>query len=176
MDTALLVIDVQEEALEGCHDAGGTVERINDLARRMAETGAPLIYIQHEDDGELIRESPGWQLAEALERPDGSVRLAKTFRDGFEATDLQGMLEEEGVRRVVVTGVHSDFCVQTTALSAVIRGFDLVLVSDGHTSRATPETSELSGEALRQLVNARMATLRYPGRTIEVVRAAELSL
>ena len=62
------------------------------------------------------------------------------------------------------------------ALSALIRGFDLVLVSDGHTARTSPETSELSGEALRQLVNARMATLRYPGRTIEVVRAAELSM
>jgi nicotinamidase-related amidase len=176
VDTALLVIDVQEEALEGCHDADGVVERINDLSRRMTEAGAPVIFVQHEDGTELIRESPGWQLAAALERPDGSVRLAKTFRDSFEATDLQGMLERDGIRRVVVTGVHSDFCVQTTALSAVIRGFDLVLVSDGHTSRATPETSELSGEALRQLVNARMATLRYPGRTIEVVRATELAL
>ena len=176
MDTALLVIDVQEEALEGCHDAEGTVTRINDVSRRMAEAGARVIYIQHEDDGELVRESPGWQLAAGLERPDEPVRLAKTFRDGFEATDLQGMLEREGIRRVVITGVHSDFCVQTTALSALIRGFDLVLVSDGHTARTSPETSELSGEALRQLVNARMATLRYPGRTIEVVRAAELSM
>jgi nicotinamidase-related amidase len=176
VDTALLVIDVQEEALEGCHDADGVVERINDLARRMAESGAPVIYIQHEDDTELIRDSPGWQLARGLKRPEGSVRLAKTFRDGFEATDLQGMLERDGVRRVAVTGVHSDFCVQTTALSALIRGFDLVLVSDGHTSRPTPESSELSGEALAQLVNARMSTLRYPGRSVEVVRAAELSL
>jgi nicotinamidase-related amidase len=176
MDSALLVIDVQEEALEGCHDAEGVVERINDVARRMAEAGGPVIYIQHEDDTELIRDSPGWQLAGGLERPDGSVRLPKTFRDGFEATDLQGMLEGDGVKRVVVTGVHSDFCVQTTALSAVIRGFDLVLVSDGHTSRPTPESSELSGEALTELVNARMATLRYPGRSVEVVAAAQVDI
>jgi nicotinamidase-related amidase len=172
MDSALLVIDVQEEALERCHDAEGVVERINDLSRRMAEAGAPVIYIQHEDDSELIRDSPGWQLAHGLERPDESVLLAKTFRDSFEATDLQGILEREGVKRVVVTGVHSDFCVQTTTLSAVIRGFDVVLVSDGHTSR---EDGELSGEGLTAFVNSRVATLRYPGRMVEVRRAAEVS-
>jgi nicotinamidase-related amidase len=173
VDTALLVIDVQEEALEGCHDADGVVERINDLSRRMAASGAPVIYIQHEGDGELVRESPGWQLARGLERPEESVRLAKTYRDSFEATDLQGMLEEAGVSRVVLVGAHSDFCVQTTTLSALIRGFDVVPVSDGHTAR---EDGELSGEALTRLVNARMATLRYPGRTVEVVRAAQLSV
>ena len=174
MHTALLVIDMQQGVVEGCHDAHGVIERINDLSRRMAEAGAPLIFIQHEDD-ELVRESAAWQLADGLELPEGAVRLAKTYRDSFEATDLQGMLEEASVSRVVVVGAHSDYCVQTTTLSALIHGFDVALVSDGHTARPSPENSELTAEALTAFVNSRVATLRYPGRTIEVVRAAELA-
>jgi nicotinamidase-related amidase len=134
-----------------------------------------VIFIQHEDD-ELVRESPAWQLASGLEKPDGALRLAKTYRDSFEATDLDDMLERAGVRRLVLTGAHSDFCVQTTALSALIRGFDVVLVSDGHTARPSPENGELSGEALTAFVNSRSATLRYPGRTLEVLEAARVAV
>jgi nicotinamidase-related amidase len=175
VDTALLVIDVQQAVLEGCHDAAGVIERINDLARRFTQAGAPVIFIQHEDD-ELVRESPAWQLASGLDTPDGALRLAKTYRDSFEATDLDGMLARAGVGRLVLTGAHSDFCVQTTALSALIRGFDVVLVSDGHTARPSPENGELSGEALSAFVNSRSATLRYPGRTLEVLEAARVAV
>jgi hypothetical protein len=61
-----------------------------------------------------------------------------------------------------------------TALSAVLRGYDLVFVSDGHTTFDPPEHPALSGEAIRDLVNARMAMLRHPGRTIEVRPAADV--
>jgi hypothetical protein len=57
-----------------------------------------------------------------------------------------------------------------------MRGLDLVLVSDVHTASYTPAdgAARLSGVALRSLINARTATLRYPGRTIEVQPAAEI--
>lgn len=173
MSTALLVIDVQEEALEGCDDGAAVVERINGLSARASEAGAPVIFIQHEDDDELVKGRPGWELAASLERPGDSLLVPKTYRDGFEATELADLLARLGVSCLLVTGVHSDFCVQTTALSALIRGFDVVLVSDAHAAR--PD-GDLSARALQELVNARFATLRYPGRTVEVLPAAEVSL
>lgn len=176
MDTALLVIDVQEEALEGCPDGLAAVARINELSARAVESGAPVVFVQHEDDDELVRGSAGWELVAALERPEGSVLVPKTFRDGFEATELAEVLERLGVRRLVVTGVHSDFCVQTTALSALVRGFDVTLVSDGHAARSSPESPELSAEAIQAFVNSRFATLRYPGRAVEVMPAAAIEL
>jgi nicotinamidase-related amidase len=175
MSTALLVIDMQEAVLAGCADADGVIARINDLSRRATEAGVPVIFIQHEDD-ELVKGSSGWRLAESLDRGDGAIVVEKTYRDSFEATDLDDMLERAGVRRLVLTGAHSDFCVQTTALSALIRGFDVVLVSDGHTARPSPENGELSGEALTAFVNSRSATLRYPGRTLEVLEAARVAV
>lgn len=172
MSSALLVIDVQQEALEGCPDGAAAVERINALSRRAAEAGVRVIFIQHEDDDELVKGSPGWELAASLERPEGSLLVPKTYRDSFEDTELSELLARVAARRLLITGVHSDFCVQTTALSALIRGFDVVLVSDAHAARPAPD---LSARALQDLVNARFSTLRYPGRTADVMPAAEVS-
>jgi nicotinamidase-related amidase len=171
VSAALLVIDVQEEALERCPDAARVVAQINELTRRAAESGAPVIFIQHEDDDELVRGSPGWELAGGLERPEGSQLVPKAYRDAFEGTELARLLEGLGVRRVVVTGVHSDYCVQTTALSALIRGFDLTFVSDSHAAR----DAELPPHQIQALVNARFSTLRYPGRSVEVLPAADVA-
>ncbi len=171
--TALLVIDVQEEALAGCPDGAAVVERINELSQRAAAAGVPVIFIQHEDDDELVKGSPGWELAASLVRPEGSLLVPKSYRDGFEATELEEVLARLGVRRLIVTGVHSDFCVQTTALSALVRGYDLVFVSDAHAARPEQgDPEELSARSLQELVNSRFATLRYPGREVAVLPAA----
>ena len=170
---ALLVIDMQRAALDGCVDADALVERINELARRANASDAPVVFVQHEGNGEPERGTPGWELADGLERPEGSHLVAKRFRDAFADTELEDLLRRHGVGRVVVTGVHSDYCVQMTALSAVVRGFDLTLVADAHAGH--PRDASLGSDELRDLVNARISTLRHPGRTIEVVRAAEVS-
>ncbi len=166
------MIDVQREALDGCTDADEVVARINELAARAEGAGAPVVYVQHEGNGEPERGDPGWELAEGLDRQAGSYLVAKRFRDAFAETGLEELLGSLGVERVVVTGAHSDYCVQMTALSAVVRGFDLVLVADGHT--AYPADPALGAGELRDLVNARVSTLRHPGRTIEVLPAADV--
>lgn len=175
MDTALVVIDVQEEALEGCPDGAAVVERINELSARAVEAGVPVIFVQHEDDDELVKGTAGWELAAALECPEGSMVVPKTFRDSFEMTELEDVLHRLDTRRLVVTGVHSDFCVQTTALAALVRGYDTTLVSDGHAARPSPESPELSAEAIQMLVNARFATLRYPGLEVGLMPAREIN-
>jgi nicotinamidase-related amidase len=175
--TALLVIDVQESVLPGCWDVAGLTDRINDLLRRARDAGASVVFLQHQDpdDPEMKAGSPGWQLVEALDRLEGDPVVAKTYRDGFAHTDLAATLAELGTRRLVVTGAHSDFCVQTTALSALWHGYDVTLVSDGHTARpAELPDGELAGEAVVAFVNSRFATLRVPGRTVEVLGADQV--
>jgi nicotinamidase-related amidase len=174
--TALLVIDVQQGALDGCVDAAEVIERINDLSARAAEAGTAVIFIQHAgaDDG-LHYGSQRWQLAEGVVRPDGSFLVEKTYRDAFAETELERLLARLAVERLVLTGLHSDYCVQMTALSALLRGYDIVLVSDGHTTFDSSEHPSLSGEAITALVNARMAMLRHPEREIEVLPAAEVA-
>jgi nicotinamidase-related amidase len=175
--TALLVIDMQDAVLRDCVNVLGVIERINDLLRRAREARAAVVFIQHEDasDAQLTAGSAGWRLTDALERLDGDRVVAKTYRDSFAGTELADVLTEVGARRLVLTGAQTDFCVQTTALSALLRGYDLTLVSDAHTTAPTPTPQgELAAETIIAFVNTRVATMRHPGRVIEVLPSRDI--
>ena len=170
--SALIVIDVQESALRDCPDVDEVIANINDLVRRGRAAGCPIVFVQHDDPSnpEMAAGSAGWQLSPALDRLETDAVIPKTYRDSFEATGLVDLLTRWGSRRLVLVGVHSDFCVMTTALSAVQRGYDITLVSDAHTAQTTKlRSGSIEGRLLIDFVNARVATLRSPGRTIKVL-------
>jgi nicotinamidase-related amidase len=174
MPSAVVIIDVQESVLAGCADVPEVLKQVNMLARRARQEDVPVLFIQHEDpdDPEMTRGSPGWQLAAALDRLDSDPVVPKTYRDSFAETALADLLTASGVRRLIIAGAHSDYCVQMSALSAVIRGYDVTLVSDGHTAQ---DDGELPGAQIRDLVNARFASLRAPGRAVATMPAAAIT-
>jgi nicotinamidase-related amidase len=138
MHTALLVIDVQQGLCEGpdaAHDCPGTIERINVVTQRARAAGVPVFFVQHESSaGYLEQGSPQWQLARGLQVHHGDRRIRKTTPDSFLRTDLHEALQAQGIKDLVVCGMHSEFCVDTTTRKALALGYPVVLVSDAHTS------------------------------------------
>jgi nicotinamidase-related amidase len=138
MTTAVLVIDVQQGLCEGegaAFDCEGTIARINRVTRKARQAGAPVIFIQHESaSGYLEHGTAGWQLADGLEVLPTALKVRKTTPDSFLRTDLQAVLQRLAVTRLVVCGMHSEFCVDTTVRRALAIGLPVTLVSDAHTS------------------------------------------
>jgi isochorismate hydrolase len=58
----------------------------------------------------------------------------KTFGDSFEDTDLEEVLANAGVGRLVVSGAQTDACIRSTIHGAFTRGYDVTLVGDAHTT------------------------------------------
>lgn len=177
-NAALLVIDVQQAVVEGGVDVSGVLGRINALLLRARDIGTPVIFVQHEDleDPQLRNGSPGWQFADGLDYQENEPIVAKSYRDSFAQTTLNDLLQKYGVGRLIVTGAQSDYCVQTSALSALQHGYDVTLVSDGHTTCATgPSDGNISGASVIDFVNGHFATLRYPSRSIEVLPASKVA-
>ena len=137
MPTAVLVIDVQQGLCEGegaAFDSAGTIDRINRVTGKARAAGVPVIFIQHEDADGLCHGTPAWQLAQGLAVAPDDRRVRKTTPDAFLRTGLEALLATLDVRELVVCGMHSEFCVDTTARRALALGLPVVLVSDGHTS------------------------------------------
>ena len=65
--------------------------------------------------------------------------MQKNYGDSFEATDLEDVLAGRGVGRVVVTGAQSDACIRATLHGALVRGYDVTLVGDAHTTEDLTE-------------------------------------
>jgi len=68
--------------------------------------------------------------------------------DGGKKTELDGILKQDGIKRVVVYGIATDYCVRATALDAVAAGYKVIMVKN--LSRGvTPDTSQKTIEEMR---------------------------
>jgi nicotinamidase-related amidase len=177
MKTAILVIDVQEGLCVGpqaAHDCAGTIERINSVTRCARAAGVPVIFIQHESrTGYLEYCSPEWQLARGLEVGAADLRVRKTTPDAFLGTDLNSLLQEREVQELVVCGMHSEFCVDTTTRKALALGYPVVLIADGHTSAGNEALSPLQVIAHH---NATLKNISSFGPRVRTVLADEFKV
>ncbi|KAF2117048.1 Isochorismatase-like protein [Lophiotrema nucula] len=148
MKTALLIIDMQEFFLGMIEDKIGNIIK---LSEHFSATSAPQIFTQHghppEDfeepitnqlirkwgeSGSLHRGSDLWQLVpevKKLVKSEGDV-VHKNVYDAFLFTDLEDRLRKLKVERVVICGVMTDCCCDTTGRGAFNRGFETWMVSD----------------------------------------------
>lgn len=177
MTTALLVIDIQNTLCVGqwaVHDIDAMVGRINRLTGRARAVGVPVILIQHEEDHELMRhQSPGWELYDKLSAMPEDFRVRKTACDAFFKTSLHDQLQAFGVDRLIVCGLQSEFCVDSTVRGALARGYPVTLVADGH---STLDNGVLTAPQIIAHHNATLANLGSFGPTVTCVPAAEVNL
>lgn len=138
MISAVLVIDVQQGLCEGedaAFDCEGTIARINEVTCKARQAAVPVIFVQHESqDSYLEHGTKAWELARGLDVGPTDKKIRKSTPDAFLRTELEAALRGTGVEHLILCGMHSEFCVDTTARRALALGFRVTLVSDGHTS------------------------------------------
>lgn len=175
MSLCVLVIDVQQGLCEGegaAFDCAGTIARINQVTHQARAAGAPVIFIQHESrTGYLEHGTPAWQLARGLEVNDADLRLRKTTPDAFLGTELHSLLQRQGATRLVVCGMHTEFCVDTTTRRALALGYPVTLVADAHTSAGNAAISPAQVIAHH---NATLTNISSFGPRVQAVAAAAL--
>ena len=175
MTFAMLVIDVQQALCSGAYaafDAAGVIDRINGLTDRARAAEVPVIFIQHESTSELLAHgSLGWQLADGLLALPTDRYLRKTATDSFHHTPLHDMLIALGGKHLVICGLQSEFCVDTTTRRALALGYPVTLVSDGH---STIDNAVLSATQITQHHNLTLANIGSFGVRVTTVLAADL--
>jgi nicotinamidase-related amidase len=162
--TALLVIDVQDDVVSGAHNRDAVIANIDVLVGRARAVGAPVIWVQHSGDN-LPRGSDGWQYVTELAREESEPLIHKKYGDSFEATDLEAVLAERKVGRLIVTGAQTDACVRSTLHGAIVRGYDATLVSDAHTTEDQTEWGAPPPEAVIAHTNLYWQHETAPGRS-----------
>jgi len=144
--TALLLVDLQVGLLSGdeqVHDGDELVKRVSTLAERARAEHVPVLYVQDDDVGET--DSPEWAVDQRVAPADGEHRVRKTACDAFHETGLDELLRGEGVQHIVVAGVATEQCIDTTCRRAVTLGYDVTLLEDGH---STFDSAELAAPAV----------------------------
>ena len=132
-NTALLVIDVQNGVVEGAHERDAVVANVGSLVDKARSEHVPVVWVQHSSD-ELEKGSDNWRIVPELSPADAEPLIHKNYGDSFEDTDLESVLSDLAVGRLVVVGAQSDACVRSTLHGAFVRGYDATLVGDAHTT------------------------------------------
>jgi nicotinamidase-related amidase len=109
---------------------------LSDCPPAKRSRGAPALRIG--DPGPmgrlLVRGEPGCEIVPALAPRPGEIVIDKPGKGAFFATPLQAELQARGVTHLVVAGVTTEVCVQTTMREANDRGFDALLVEEATAS------------------------------------------
>ena len=132
-NSALLVVDVQNCVVEGAHERDAVVANVDSLVDQARRADVPVVWVQHSDD-EIIKGSDGWRIVPELKPGDNEPLIHKSYGDSFEDTNLETVLSGLGVGRLVVAGAETDACIRSTLHGAFVRGYDVTLVSDAHTT------------------------------------------
>jgi len=132
-NTALLVVDVQTGVVADAHARDAVVANVGSLVDRARREEIPVVWVQHSDE-ELARGSDEWRIVPELKPDESEPLIEKNYGDSFEATNLERVLSDLGVGRLVVVGAQTDACIRSTLHGAFVRGYDATLVSDAHTT------------------------------------------
>ncbi|QLQ35904.1 isochorismatase family protein [Micromonospora robiginosa] len=171
--TALLVVDVQNGVVAEAHDRDRVVATIAALVERARAAGVPVVWVQHRAE-DLPAGSEPWQIVPELTRRDDEALVHKAYGDSFEDTDLERVLADARVGRLVVTGAQTDACIRSTLHGGFTRGYDAVLVADAHT---TEDLSAYGAPPPAQVIahtNLYWGFQSAPGRTAGTVEATDV--
>jgi len=173
-NTALLIVDAQVDVVSAAWDRDGVIARINTLVDKARAEHVPVVWVQHSDDN-LPSGSEGWQLVPELSPGEGEPLVHKRYGDSFEDTDLEPLLSERRVGRLVVAGAQTDACIRSTLHGGLVRGYDVTLVEDAHTTEDLRQWGvPVSPEQVIAHTNTYWSWSEAPGRKGDVQPAADI--
>jgi nicotinamidase-related amidase len=148
MKTALLVIDIQQVMIDE-HPANEEtfLSNVAALISAAHACGKEVIYVRH-DGGvgdPLEKGTPGWQLFSSLHPAASEQIFDKQYSSAFKGTGLREYLAERGVEQLMICGMQTEYCIDSSVKAAFEHGFSVLIPSGATTTYANPF---LTGERL----------------------------
>ncbi|MFJ8934904.1 cysteine hydrolase family protein [Streptomyces sp. NPDC102365] len=178
MNRALIVIDVQESfrarPLWSTISDPKIADQVNRLVRIARAAGDLVVWVLHHEpgSGDVFDRALGHvRLMEELERTEDEPLIHKTSHNAFTTTNLQQVLTAHGVRELVVCGIRTEQCVETTARVGSDLGYQVTFVTDATATNPVPHRDAPADRSVADLL-ADPRTLSAD----EVVRRTEYAL
>ncbi|MFB6721620.1 cysteine hydrolase family protein [Kribbella sp. NPDC056345] len=143
--TALLVVDVQESFRVRPSwqvvNHPDIADRVNRLVAAARAVGDLVVWVLHTEPGTGTTFDPASghvRLIEGLEPAEGEPVITKTAHNAFTTTNLQQILTQHGVTEIVVSGIRTEQCCETTTRVASDLGYDVVFVTEACATMPLP--------------------------------------
>ncbi len=174
-NNALLVIDMQNGVIKEAHNRDAVVANIGRLVEKARRERVAVVWVQHSDE-QLAKGNNEWRIVSELTPGDAEPLIEKNYGDSFEETNLETVLSRLRVGRLVVVGAQTDACIRSTLHGAFVRGYDVTLVSNAHTTEDQTAWGAPPADQVIAHTNLYWTHQTAPGRTAAVVETKDVDL
>ncbi|MBN1498901.1 MAG: cysteine hydrolase [Spirochaetes bacterium] len=177
MKTALMVVDVQNDYFpKGKMELYGSSEaacQIGKLLTEFRNRSMPVVHIQHIAAGPnasfFLPGTPGADFYEMTKPSAGEKVFIKHYPNSFRETGLDDYLVSKGIRQLLITGMMTHMCIDTTVRAAYDLGYICITAGDCCATRPLKINNiEISAENVH---NSFLASLN--GTFSEVLNSAD---
>lgn len=138
MKTALLIVDVQNDYFPGGKmELAGSINaalKIKVLLEQFRKTEMPVVHVQHLSTRPgasfFLPDTNGAEFNDNVKPENGEEIIVKNFPNSFRNTPLDNFLKENGITRLVIAGMMTHMCIDTTVRAAFDLGYECILAGD----------------------------------------------
>ncbi|EQC47109.1 cysteine hydrolase family protein [Bacteriovorax sp. Seq25_V] len=146
MEKALIVIDVQTCYLKqkkDQKDVDQLIATVNDTLKNAREKQIPILFVEHEYEGRLIRwmmkkfmggaglrESKDFATDPRIDKQNETTMI-KTTGDCFQNAEIANWVIEQGAKDVVIVGQDGMYCIKSSIIGALKNSYNVLLVEGG---------------------------------------------
>ena len=134
---ALLVIDMQVGNFDDSapiHNGETLLSNVRQLIEKARANTTPIIYVQHcGPEGDIDEPgAPGWEMHPDIAPSAEDTVVQKRFPDAFQDTTLQEELAAKEINALIIAGLQTEYCIDTTCRRAFSHGYQVTLIEDAH--------------------------------------------
>jgi nicotinamidase-related amidase len=173
---AVIIIDMLNDFVTGelkCERAKHIIPNLEKLIKAARKHNIPIIYsndahypqdaeIVHKWGKHAIKGTKGAEVIPQLKPVEKDYVVEKRTYSGFYETGLDSLLRSlyrgEGVKTVILGGLHTNMCVRHTAADSFFRGYKIIIAKDG-VEAFTQEDQEQGLKYLEYVYNAKIMTV-----------------
>lgn len=135
---ALVIIDIQNDYFDGGKmplvGSGEAAEKARDILEYFRKEQLPVIHIQHisnrEGAGFFLPDTKGVEIHNLVTPGKGEKVIIKHFPNSFQETELQSYLTKNHISELVICGMMTSMCVDTTVRAAKDFGYNCTIIAD----------------------------------------------
>lgn len=138
MNEALLIIDVQNDYFKNgkmeLKKPEEAQKNIKVILEKFRQEKKEIIFIQHiavrDDAGFFLKDTEGAEIKKEIEPLEGEKVIIKNYPNSFIKTELESYLKEKNIDTLIITGMMSHMCVDSTSRAAKDLGYNCIVIQD----------------------------------------------
>ncbi|MDO4667813.1 MAG: cysteine hydrolase family protein [Streptococcus sp.] len=134
MKTALLVIDVQNGLMDANpYQSAIFLDKLKKNIRLAREYDIEIIYVRHNSQ-EFEKGTRAWEIVPSIAPLKTDIIIDKTYNSAFKETNLDQYLTDNKISRLILTGMLTNYCIDTTVKVAFELNYKVCVIEGGSTT------------------------------------------